>query len=374
MKTEEYAVIASGDIHMSNKLPYAKPVRNDMTDRLIDQLKFWEQFHASAVHYKVNAELVLGDLYDKAMVDPVTLTHTTEALVKAPVPAFILPGNHDANSVRGGRFAVEALGAMERDNVKCFTSPEPYSPPEAPWLTFWPIPYMTIGETKEVLREARKARHARGTPVNVLLFHNSITGCKHIGWTCDDGLEADEVCKSWTWVLSGHFHETQKFGSTGKGMYLGAPMHHHFGDAGRSAGYWLFKFRKDGTRAAKFIETRAPRFYKLTSLGDELAVADGDYLRYEIEATSAEWASIAPDARAIVESLRAKGVRASYKHKPVYHHTERIPVKKGERSAALGIDAMISKYVDSTGVVTDGLDLVRLKNLGREILAEARSV
>lgn len=74
MKT--YTVIAISDVHMSNRLPFAQPTTNGMTDRLEDQIRLWAHVAKTATDTEAKAILVLGDLFDKALVDPVTL-HAT---------------------------------------------------------------------------------------------------------------------------------------------------------------------------------------------------------------------------------------------------------------------------------------------------------
>lgn len=364
-----YKALFIGDIHMSNKLPYALPSQCDRTDRLDDQLRLWEHVHKVAKAEEVDATFVLGDLLDKSLVDAVTLTHTVEALVKSPVHTYILPGNHDANSLRGGRFTVEAFGAMGRDHIEVIGGG--YLEPRD-WLRFWPIAFKPLSETREDLKAIRVKMDHQDLDgrTNVLLFHNSILGAKHLGWVCDDGLAAAEVCEGFDWVLSGHFHDHQEFGD-GVGMYLSAPMHHHFGDVGRDAGFWVIEFHKDGSRDDKFIPSRMPRFHKVLGFRLPLRTHKGDYIRFEIEATHADWAKLKLQAVELTERLRADGYHADYKHKPIYHHEARLVPQ--EEAATLSMEDAVTKYVEMAGVVTGGLDQNKLRDIGREALRAVRS-
>lgn len=356
------------DIHMSNRLPYAVPTANGLTDRLEDQLRLWESIKGAASKYDVDGIYILGDLLDKAVVDPVTLTEVTKALMGLPKPTYFLPGNHDAASLIGGRYAVEAFGEMREDFVVVGMDESPIAARD--WLNFWPIAFMPAAETMERLKKINDTMD--GDITNVLLFHNSIVGATHLGWKCDDGMGADEVLGGFDWALCGHFHDHQEFGD-GRGMYLGAPMHHHYGDVGREAGYWVITFDDDGERTDEYIDPGLPRFHVFSDVESyAMGAKKGDYVRLELSATHADWAKIRPKAQEATQNLRAQGIRADYKHIPVYHHKTRLKTVEHE-DARLDWDHAISQYVDATDVVKGDLDCKKLKDLGRNILADIRS-
>jgi len=388
--TLSFKIIAVADIHMSNKLSYAQPLPNQrgLTDRLADQMHLWERMYAAALRNKVDALFVLGDLFDRPTVDAVTLTYTTAAVMNSPVPVYILPGNHDANSIRGGRFTVEAFSHMGKP--KCHEPVEVIGEAvdgkedidvlqiavgkgqSRRQLEFWPIGFRPVAETKAVLQRFRKKLDKNN--YNVLLLHNSILGAEHLGWECDDGLEPDEVCQGFDQVLAGHFHLKQNFGDIG--MYLGAPMHHHFGDAGRPAGFWVIEWPGgDKEPVMQFIDGGAPEFHVFESLkkpSKQCGVKSGDYVRYEIEVTHPEWIKRKPVAQAICDALKAEGIHASFKQKPIAQHEARLGEKDIKKAAAMSMEKAIGKYVKATGVVTSSLDLKRLREMGREILESAR--
>lgn len=363
--------LVTSDLHLSNKLPHARPSAAGRTDRFDDQLAMLEQMRQVAEEQNADIALLLGDIFDQSLVDAVTLTHSVSAVVAFPCPVYILPGNHDAVNVRGGRFTVEAFGAMGRDHIHYIGRPKPLRFDNT---VFWPVAFMPAEETKKVLGEIRGNLNPSDT--NVLLFHNSVLGCTHIGWTCDDGLEPEEVCEGFDYVLSGHFHDTQRFGPGGIGLYMGAPMHHHFGDVGRPAGFWMMNFgRTKGKRTEEWIESNAPKFHTYDDLAAKVTAAPGDYVRFKISATHADWARMLPQAKAVCSALASKGFRADFKHDPIYHHEARMrmPSAKASKSAKMSLDKAISDYVGMEGVVVGGLDPERLKTIGREALAAIRS-
>lgn len=358
---KKYRALVTADLHASNRLPYSKPIGDGVTDRLQDLMDVIERMNEVAKHRQVDASFVLGDIFDRSLVDAVTLTHTAAALSATPVPLYIMAGNHDANSIRGGRFTVEAFGAIEHKRMNYLS--KMLSP--TPWLNFIPIPFMAVSEAEEKIKSAKKMRDKEA--INVLLFHNSVLGCDHLEWTCDDGLDVKLLTTGFNYALGGHFHEHQVFGKKENGMYVGAPMHHNFGDRGRQAGFWIIDFYEDGEADFDFIDGEAPKFHVVKELKRVEEWSNGDYVRVEIEATHTDWTRMKVGVKEFCDSL--DGIKASYKHKPIYHHKERLSSSKtGER---ITIDGALGEYVDNV-IVKGRLNSKRLKRLGLEILQGVR--
>jgi 3',5'-cyclic AMP phosphodiesterase CpdA len=360
------------DIHMSNQLPQAVLAENGDTDRLQDQSALWRRVRQSVLDWEVDIVFILGDLFDKSLVDAVTLAVTVESVVALPTTTYVLPGNHDAVSTDGGRFTVEAFGLMGRDHIKYLgRAANNEAVVWDDWLRFYPIEYCASKDAYERLDAILAERDLLpDAGVSVLLMHHSVMGCKHGGWVCDDGLESEEITKHFEHVFSGHFHDTQEFGHNG--MYLGAPMHHHLGDEGRPAGYWVVDFLPDGTLEKYFIDGECPRFHSTT--WERAAMASpahpGDYLRLYVDATHAEWVALRPTVAAYVDVLKGEGIKATYKHRPIYHHAERI-ASIGSKTA-MTMDMTAAAYVDSSSVDTIGLDADRLKEIAKKALEEGK--
>ena len=130
MAADTYTALFASDLHMNNNLPHAKPTRDGRTDRMDDQIALWERF--GRIAGKVYAEdfWVLGDLFDHGKVDAVTLAETAKAMASFPTRVCLLPGNHDAHTVVGGRFNLEAFGHFT-DNIVYVGGkvPRPRQPP-----------------------------------------------------------------------------------------------------------------------------------------------------------------------------------------------------------------------------------------------------
>jgi DNA repair exonuclease SbcCD nuclease subunit len=344
---------------MSNSLPHARQTdKRGVTDRLADQLALWSRVFHTAERARCEHIFIQGDLFDHSRTDAITLTETFRALGRAPVPVLIVPGNHDGVNTRGERFTVEALSEIR--GCQYMETGETFCP--RPWLTFWPLEFSPIERT----REALKAMPLKRGVTNVLLMHNSIVGCTHSGWTCEEGqgLDASELTDHFDHVLSGHFHDPQRFGRNGR--YLGAPMHHRFDDVGRPAGYWVMEWRKSGVRKEAFIDGGCPRFHTVR-LGDELKARPGDYVRVIVRCTHAKLVKRQIAADRYVDELTAKGLRANWIHEPVYHHVSRLPTSKAGAVEVLTPRKMVPSYVEAVEVDTSGLDRKALKRLGRDI-------
>jgi hypothetical protein len=71
----------------------------------------------------------------------------------------------------------------------------------------------------------------------------------------------------------------------------------------------------------------------------------------------------------MVDGLRSEGIRASFKHKPIYHHETRL---EPHTSDVFSMEGGVSSYVNASDVETQGLSVKVLKGIGLEALAAAR--
>jgi DNA repair exonuclease SbcCD nuclease subunit len=328
-------------------------------------------FAAKARKYDADGILIDGDLFDKARLDPVTLAETTlavEATAKV-CPVFVVPGNHDASSVKGGRYNVEALAAIDGVEVVRNGLIASLSTPS---IKFYGCPYSAIDVNKDDVEIMRSGLDPDDH--NVLFFHNSVVGCRHLAWVCDDGVGAEELCEGWDDVISGHFHTKQKFG--GCGRYLGAPMQHNFSDVGERRGFYVVTFDRGAKTRFKFVDTKLPTFHDVewgdvNVEGTPDGVVEGDYVRVTVEATSGEWSMIRPELEAIFETWSLAGINGVPRFKPVYHHETRgVDV---DSIVGASVEELSERYVKSNDVVIGDLDEPTLIKMGKLIMSEARS-
>jgi len=378
-----YTVLATADVHMSNRLSYARPTKNGLTDRFEEQIAFWKEVERACHKETVDAVLILGDLFDKSMVDAVTLTHTVEAIVNLPCEVYILPGNHDASSITGGRFTVEAFASMRKKNIHCLQRPEVGTAIHInEWLRFYPVPFSTAEVANAHIEACQQEIADHKQPgQDILLLHHSIIGCEHLGWKCDQGLDSELICEGFDAVWAGHFHRHQRFGPDLNGMYLGAPMHHDFGDVGRGAFLWRMVIRPDEIEKTKVEVPMMPRFYTARfNLADkswsgddptETSLKIGDFWRDEIMATHDQWAEFKPSLLERAKELEAMGVRYSSKHRPIRSHEERL-TEGDDETAVMTLEKQVKRYVDAawTG---DKKAKGTVLGYGLELLKEARN-
>jgi predicted phosphodiesterase len=347
-----------------------------MTDRLQDQMKVIDKIVEIANAENVDAIFVLGDTFDKSRVDPITLRRAMNAILYLANehPVYILAGNHEAASkVNVGSYVPEVFKELsDITKVSYMTDGDLCTIGN---VRFWALPWYPLseycGEHLVALRAVRDGFKSKEKKTDVLLTHQSVVGSVHAGWVCDDGIKSAELEDGWDYVFAGHFHDSQSFGK--RGEYVGAPMQHHFGDAGSERGVLIvdFKDRIKKTRTAIKVEQyiiRSPQFHIL-DWGNKGAVEiamdaiEGDRIRIDIECTAAELAEQSDALKQYVDHWREHGVVATVRHKPVYHHEDRL-----ELDGPVTSEEVISKYIGLSN--TDGLDEKRLSDIGLGALNE----
>jgi len=375
---EEYTILVTADIHMSNNLPYSVLSENGKTDRLDDQIKLLDEICDKAESCEVDAIFILGDLFDKSTIDPITLTHTVKAILALPCDVYILPGNHDSSFVKGGGSLIEALSIMS-SHVHDLSALFHLSVND--WLTFWSIPFSSNDVAIQKIKRAKSCL-SKTEQTNVLLLHQNIIGCNYSNCICKVGLDADFVCEDFDHVLAGHFHRNQLIGDSkiyGIHMYVGSPMQHDFGDVENNNLFWKINFWRNGECKITPFESDSPKFYKqrlntdLEKLSTFDYVGRGNYLRYEVYVTPYQWIKIKPQMEKLLVSFTKRGVIASVKYVPIKESKLRLDFDKNEDSVAVNsMEHFIEKYVDFCAWKGDNRD--EILQTGLKILNEAYNV
>lgn len=362
-----YRFVATGDVHLSNELPHARPLRDGMTDRFEQQLEMMRMIARLAGDDPV---YIVGDLYDKAKLDPITLVETVKVMQESG-RWKVLPGNHDANSLTGGRFNVELFGLLDSSRFELLGGliSSDYDLTDS-WQMH-AVPFAGVDDNARTIVSIQErldpSKH------HVLLMHNAVIGCKVDGnFRCDShGLRAGPICKGFRKVIAGHFHSHQRFGKVG--MYLGAPMQHRYSDEGEDRGVWEFVLSDDGTIQEKFCPLALPKFFTIAPGQSKPAKAQpGDYVRIEARTTNAEWAATAGDVDNAVADLAADGIVASAKHVPAYQHDRRL-ADADATFLTMTLARLAELYVDMPDVELGSLDRDSVLRIGRE-LAESGDV
>lgn len=212
----------------------------------------------------VDAVLVSGDVYDRAMPAPDTvalLSETLGRLVDAGAQVVISSGNHDS-AVRLGF----AAGLLERTGVHVRSSLADLERPVIIGDTaIYPIPYLEprlvagrleaepthAGVLSSVL--GRLPTHAlpRGATSSIVMAHTFVTGCATSDSERDilsGGLAAvhPDVFAGFTYAALGHLHGRQQVSETAH--YAGSPVAMSFSETQHTKGSLLVDIGAQGAR------------------------------------------------------------------------------------------------------------------------------
>jgi len=156
---DQFKALITADLHLSNGLPHAQPTVDGLTDRFVHQLRVLQQIKEVGTREEVDAVFILGDVFDKRLLDAVTLRHSLEAFRNLePLSVYVLPGNHDAHSQVGERFISEVLRGevtgWEHMEIRDAGDQLEFGIGKT-WLTFWPLPYGPLDVTRTRLAKFR---------------------------------------------------------------------------------------------------------------------------------------------------------------------------------------------------------------------------
>lgn len=221
---------------------------------------------------QVDAVLVSGDVYDKALPNPdavTLLSETFERLVDAGAQVVVTSGNHDS-AIRLG-FASRLL---QRAGLHVRTSlAEVGTPVLVAGVAIYPLPYLEPALTADALQASRRSHAAvleaamtrvradlasRGGP-SVVMGHAFVSG----GLSCESerdisigGVAAVPVqtFAGVSYAALGHLHGRQQAGPNVH--YSGSPVAMSFGEAGHVKGYAVVEI--EGMAAPRVELVRAP--------------------------------------------------------------------------------------------------------------------
>jgi len=365
-------VLFTADWHLSNTLPYSRPIGEGMTDRLKDEFAALSTLGDIAIEHGCEAIFVLGDIFHRRLLDAVTLKTGVELIttLARAVPVYLLAGNHDGNSA--GRYLLEAFRMSAFSNCNVYYL-NPGNPVELgsgkSTVSFYPVPYLPSAMARQAIIEGRQTiKYGH----RCLLIHQDINGCHDGGWVCERELDAAEVCEGWDTVFAGHYHERQKFGRNG--CYIGAPFQHDFRDAGSpSRGVSIASFTGKDCKV-DFVPLFAPRFFTCLytsppSGWNGLGMSRGDFFLPSFKATFQDWSAWRVGIDVWSENLRSTGVNVlPAKHVPIAQFENRLSGLSQSPSVAEAVRG----YVESAN--TEGLDKAKLLSIAFELIREVQDV
>lgn len=232
-----------------------------------------------AVRERVDAVLVAGDVYDRAIPPTDAVALLDEALagfVAAGVPVVISSGNHDSAVRLGFAAAVQrAAGIHLRTSLEALTDPVLLHD-DAGVLAVYAVPYLLPDAVMAdldcershtaVLRAAvakiRADARGRGIDRTVVLAHAFVTG----GHGCESerdisvggiGDAPADVFDGVTYAALGHLHGAQQIAP--RVRYCGSPLAFSFSEARHAKSVTIVDIAADGTVSAEVVAAPVPR-------------------------------------------------------------------------------------------------------------------
>ena len=254
--------------------------RTDLRDA---QATFLDHLVDTARAEKVDAVLVAGDIYDRAVppVDAVALCE--DALVRlreTGARVILISGNHDSARRLGFSSAlIDAAGVHLRTRPSALADPVLLEDDHGP-VAVYGVPYLepaaegershsaVLGAAAERIRADAGRRAAR----TVVMAHGWVHGGQpsdserdiSVGGT---GSVPATLLDGFSYVALGHLHGQQTIAENMR--YSGSPLPYSFSEATHKKGSWLVEIGADG--AARAERVPAPVYRRLSVLRGRLA-------------------------------------------------------------------------------------------------------
>lgn len=250
---------------------------------LAAQRHFVDQLLETVSNRGIDAVLIAGDVYDRALpgVDAVTLFSETLSRIREAGAAVILSsGNHDSASRLGFGSEILAHGGVHlRTRLDQLAVPVELDLGTAA-LAVYGIPYLEPRLTAEELgasvpshaavtraaldrvRADLEARRSKGRVHSLVMAHTFASG----GLTSDSerdlsiggvGAVPLDLFDGLDYVALGHLHGRQKLSDTVR--YSGSPLPYSFSEAGHEKGGFILEFAGDGLASVEPVNWPAAR-------------------------------------------------------------------------------------------------------------------
>jgi exonuclease SbcD len=267
-----------------------------------------------AAEHQVDAVLIAGDLYDRAVPSPESVQCATRVLARiraAGSSIIVISGNHDS-APRLGAFAdfLAAGGLHLRTAAAGVGTPVLLDDPAGP-VAFYPVPYLEPDLARGIWELPAPASHQHvltraleeartdlaGRPAgtrSVVLAHAFVVGASPGGSERSiavGGVESvtAEIFDGFDYVALGHLHSPQVIAD--RIRYSGSPLPYSFSEAGQQKSVWLVDLDPAGDVQTRRLELPMVRrlatvrgtMAEILSREDDLADA---YLSVELTDTT----------------------------------------------------------------------------------------
>jgi len=271
-------IALTGDWQLSEQARFSTRLESGATSRLQDQADCIDWIIAEATKQGCTHLGVLGDIFDQRnAVNAPVLDQAGRVFRKthdAFEETFVLVGNHDSPLRTPSLTSLRVLDGLARiidapTVIDCLAF--------VPWTDDPDDFRESIG-----IVDAKKA-------ARYLFSHVMVQGAVPAG----KGLPPSHLRpQRWDTIFLGDVHEPIELEPNIQ--YVGAPMQHHYGDAGGERGFWILDTDKD---ECWFVENElSPRFHIIESTSQLRSVNEGDFVRAQTEDAEVE-AAIVAEAR-----------------------------------------------------------------------------
>lgn len=230
---------------------------------LEDQRYILDQILTVARREQVDALLIAGDVYDRAVPSTEAVSLLDDfltGLIEAGIAVILISGNHDSPErvAFAGRILAKRglhIAATYREPLKTVTLHDEYGP-----VTFVCMPFVRPAVAGAASAAEAVEKMLETVPFDkdsrkVLLTHYFVVGEKGETPELSDsetdvnvgGLDcvSAELFRRFDYVALGHLHRSQKIGS-GNVYYSGAPLKYSFGEARNEKSVHLVELGKQG--------------------------------------------------------------------------------------------------------------------------------
>lgn len=349
-------VVLFADLHCHPYKPYADIDDTGMNSRVKDAVACLEQITRYCEKNKPDLVLFAGDMFHtrgKLSVQAYNAVHNVLEELGQHTKLVMIHGNHDQVDRGGADNSLEGLRHV--CTVPLYTGWHRVGANNRIYDIFC-IPYSVDDSAVRTLIRDRPVAHRKIADTALLLGHVGIQGAKlgaDFVFPSPYDLTLDDLnLPEFDAAFLGHYHMHQQLAPNC--WYIGAPMHHTWGDKGQRRGFMTYDVN---TKMASHIELEFPQFVEIPT--GQFNAPVGSYVKMQ---DTVSWAAD------VCEEVRTKHGWRSFEVVPVpssapKSHGPRLPVSVG-----MSMSDVLVKYVRS-GLVTDpNLDEDYLLQLGQELL------
>jgi len=360
-------ILLWSDLHAHAFQQYATLTSDGVNSRLADAVSVINQVHKIAEEHDVDLVLFGGDMFHiRKVLYTQIFNMVFEAMAKfavSKIPTVLIHGNHDQSDRAGTQHSLFTF------NTFLYVISEPgwhlVEGRHGSRYNILGIPY-TENVTQLQYHVLRRPKNP-GTRIQLshLGVQGAIVGADFVYANPHDPRVADLAVDNFHACFLGHYHQHQML--AGNAWYIGAPMHHNWGDRFDSNPRGCLLYDTE-TGKIKRVPLAAPRFVVCEgSLGSivpehEPNVCETDYIRWITDEV------ISDDERQdIQKNIRCRSLEIIPKNKESIVTAPRLQV-----TPHMSTKDMVDAYVKSGLTDADGLDPQYLLQMGHELLEEAQ--